>query len=389
MTRNDLILTIIRAGVAGDQSLLRSTVETLAAEERAKRHTVQAERLVRAATNGQAAPRMFNGSNTPQRAGRDFLAETFPQRTLAELTLPQTVRAEIEHLVEEHHRSDLLRSHALEPRHRVLLSGPPGNGKTALAETVAEALGIPLFTVRYEQLIGSFLGETTQRLGRMLEYVRGIPCVLFFDEFDVVGKERGDAHETGEIKRVVSSLLLQLDDLPSSVIVVTATNHSELLDRAVWRRFQLRLSLPAPSGADAARYLKQSFKALPGLANADPKEVASALGTVSYAEMADFIVDLRRRHVLSLGKRGFAEILAEVLPLWGDRSRVRANAERPQKAPAQVQPSKRKLKGERPPDQVAVSAKPSSRPAKKSSRAKIYEPSEGPRRGAKSARAKG
>lgn len=109
----------------------------------------------------------------------------------------------------------MLRSHGLEPRHRILLAGPPGNGKTSLAEAIAEALSIPLLAVRYEFVIGSFLGETARRLRRVFDFARTTPCVLFFDEFDVVGKERGDIHETGEIKRVVSSLLLQMDDLPS------------------------------------------------------------------------------------------------------------------------------------------------------------------------------
>ena len=101
--------------------------------------------------------------------------------------------------------------------------------------------------MRYESVIASYLGETAVRLSRLFDQVRTRRCVLFFDEFDVVGKERRDVHETGEIKRVVSSLLLQIDDLPSHVVVVTATNHPELLDRAVWRRFQLRLNLPAPT----------------------------------------------------------------------------------------------------------------------------------------------
>src|SRR3546814_7912976 len=87
------------------------------------------------------------------------------------------------------------------------------------------------------------------------------PCVLFFDEFDAVGKERGDIHETGEIKRVVSFLLMQLDQLPSYVVVVAATNHAELLDRAVWRRFQLRIDMPKPSAASTEILISRFFDA--------------------------------------------------------------------------------------------------------------------------------
>ncbi|MFM9851170.1 MAG: AAA family ATPase [Hyphomicrobiaceae bacterium] len=380
MSRNDLILTLVRAGVAGDQSLLRSTVESLAATERAKRHNVQADRLLRAVqANGHATPRVLNGGTTTAKSGREFVVESFPQRPLTELALPETVRSEIEHLIEEHHGADLLRSHGLQPRHRVLLSGPPGNGKTALAESIAEALGLPLLTVRYEQLIGSFLGETTQRLGRMLDYVRGLPCVLFFDEFDVVGKERGDVHETGEIKRVVSSLLLQVDSLPSTVVVVTATNHAELLDRAVWRRFQLRLLLPPPSPADAVRILEQGFKSMPGMGDADPAAVASVLGPVSYAEIADFLIDLRRRHVLTLGKKRFAEVLAELMPLWAARSRVLANAERSSTASTQVRSRHRRRPGEGATNQNALPAKPQSRAAKASARSKVHRAAKGAR----------
>ena len=91
-----------------------------------------------------------------------------------------------------------MRSRSLEPRHRILLVGPPGNGKTSLAEAIAEALAVQFFVVRYDAIIGSFLGETATRLRRVFDYARTTPCVLFFDEFDAVGKERGDENETGK-----------------------------------------------------------------------------------------------------------------------------------------------------------------------------------------------
>ena len=176
-----------------------------------------------------------------------------PRRRLEDLVLSDANRAACRDLIEEQRRASILRAHSLEPRHRVLLVGPPGNGKTTLAEAIAEALSVPFIVVRYETMIGSYLGETANRLKRVIDYARTNPGVLFFDEFDAVAKERGDSHETGEIKRVVTSLLMQVDGLPSYTVTVAATNHPELLDRAVWRRFQLRLSLDAPTERDLAR----------------------------------------------------------------------------------------------------------------------------------------
>ena len=122
-------------------------------------------------------------------------------------------------LINEQNRADLLQSYGIEPRNKLLLIGPPGNGKTSLAEAIAEALMVPLLTVRYESIIGSYLGETASRLSKLFEYVKTRECVLFFDEFETLGKERGDIHETGEIKLVVSSLLMQIDALPSLSLI--------------------------------------------------------------------------------------------------------------------------------------------------------------------------
>jgi hypothetical protein len=322
MARSDLLLSLVRAGATGDKSMLRNTVEALAADERAKRHGSLAEQLTRAlnsAPPSNALPVATNG----QPNGKDFLLELIPKRLLSSLILADITRCADEELIEEHHRSDLLRSHGMQPRHRILLAGPPGNGKTSLAEALADALAIPFFTVRYDLLIGSYLGETTQRLRRLFDYVRTTPCVLLFDEFDVVGKERGDPHETGEIKRVVSTLLLQIDALPSYVVVVAATNHGELLDRAAWRRFEVRLQLPAPTSAELALYLDKML-ALKGqngeLRLLSGALLAKKLGAISYAEARDFCLDINRRFILSLNQKKLSDIVVEQLKIWSERA---------------------------------------------------------------------
>ncbi len=321
MARSDLLVALVKAGASGDKSLLRSSAEAIIAEEKAKQHHILADRLIsalRTTANGDVSRHSPSSSGTHDSTykARDLFIELTPKRRLEELVLTKECREECERLVEEQRRADLLRSRGLEPRHRVLLVGPPGNGKTTVAEAIAEALSVPFLAIRYEAVIGSFLGETAARLRRVFDFARTTPCVLFFDEFDVLGKERGDIHETGEIKRVVSSLLLQVDDLPSWTISIAATNHPELLDRAVWRRFQLRIELPRPSRAELAIFVRKFTERFDEPFGYSADELAEQLGATSYSEAEEFCLNLFRRRVLSMGEVRLADIVRSELKHW-------------------------------------------------------------------------
>ncbi len=129
----------------------------------------------------------------------------------------------------------------------LLLYGPPGCGKTSIANYLANKFQLPLVTARLDTLISSLLGNTAKNLRRIFEYAQRQPCVLFLDEFDAIAKARDDRHELGELKRVVNSLLQNMDNYCSSGILIAATNHQELLDDAIWRRFQTVIEIPRPS----------------------------------------------------------------------------------------------------------------------------------------------
>ena len=289
----------------------------MAAEERAKKHTILADRLLaQLRSNGH---RLDRSTSPPGTNAGPLIAEVMPARELEEMILPQEAEATIRELVEEQFRADLLRTYNLEPRNRVLLAGPPGNGKTTLAEAIAHALNVSLIVVRYEAVIGSFLGETAQRIGQVFEHARSRHCVLFFDEFDVVGKERGDTHETGEIKRVVSSLLLQIDKLPSYVVVVTASNHPELLDRAVWRRFQIRLELPMPRQGQIEEWFKRFEQRTGRSLGLSPRSLAQRLRGLSFAEVEEFGTDVLRRIVLEEPDADCKAIAEQRLRHWKKR----------------------------------------------------------------------
>lgn len=299
MARADLLCDLVKYGLNNDNINFRKAVEAISASERAKQHGVLANKLEEMLRTS-SRPNIKDASAVIHKNGNgeNIVMETIPTKKMSQLLLPKSVVESCNDLLEEHMRSDILRSFGLEPRNKILLIGPPGNGKTSLAEAVAESLMLPLLTVKYENLVGSYLGETASRLAKLFDYVRTRRCVLFFDEFETLGKKRGDTHETGEIKRVVSTLLLQIDALPSYVIAIAATNHEELLDKAAWRRFQLRLILPSPT-RDNLRVWFENFEKRAnfsfGLATST---LAKKLYGKSYAEAEEFALSVYRQFVL-------------------------------------------------------------------------------------------
>jgi SpoVK/Ycf46/Vps4 family AAA+-type ATPase len=161
----------------------------------------------------------------------------------------------------------------------------------------------------------------------VFDYARQRACVLFLDEFDTVGKERGDTHETGEIKRVVSTLLLQMDQLPAHVVVVTATNHAELLDRAVWRRFELRLTIAPPTKKQIVEFLSKLFDGFELFRDVSPAPMASHLVGSTYSEIEDLFRNVARAAVLAGPDARANEIARRCLAAWkrraGSRTRRR------------------------------------------------------------------
>lgn len=321
MARADQLLGLVKSGVRGDKVKFRKAVEIIIAEERAKQHTVLADRLENALKNEPLDSRAnkINGAVLAPQMG-NLCVEKLPQRKLSDLILPDEVLQNCHGLVEEHHRIDLLRSYNIEPRNRLLLVGPPGNGKTSVAEALAEALMVPLLVVRYESVVGLYLGETAVRLNSLFEHVSTRKCVLFFDEFETLGKERGDLHDTGEIKRVVSSLLMQIDDLPSHVVVIGATNHPELLDRAVWRRFDVRMTLPRPNQKYLTKWFESFERRIDVELGYTPGGLAKRMQGVSFSEAEEFGATVFRQYVLEQPNANLKSIISKTLKSWAART---------------------------------------------------------------------
>ena len=327
MAQADLLVELLKSASSGDQLAFRKIAETLIQEEKGKGHRILADRLTKAL---QPSALVTGSGHTPKKNGsngqhKDLIYEITPERPLDSLVLPSKIHEQIKEVVEEQHRAELLHAHNLHARHRLLFAGPPGNGKTTLAEALAFELMVPLLVVRYETLVGSYLGETSSRLMHLLDYARTQRCVLFFDEFETLAKERGDTHETGEIKRVVSSLLLQIDDLPDYVVVVAASNHPELLDRAVWRRFQVRVELPMPTRQQLTRYIESIGQRCRTNFGYAPETLAKHMAGLNFAEVEEFCLSVVRRAALDHKADNAKTVTHLKLEQWRDRLKPVSN----------------------------------------------------------------
>ena len=285
-----------------------------AAEDDAQQKHRHASRLAAAMANANREDFPTRLASTLPESVRSLVHDVAPRKRLRDLVLDRAVRAEVQDFIEEYVQTALLRSHSLEPRHTALLIGPPGAGKTSLASALASDLRIPLLVVRYDGLVGGLPGETAARIQQVLDYASRFPCIVFFDEFETTGKERGDS----DVARVATSLLLQMLALPSHCVVICATTHPELLDRAVWRRFEMRLALSLPTTNELKEWFLRTERSV-GHLGITAQEFVTVLRGEASSEVEAITLDMRRKLVLSSGTVTSAEAFRLALDAWERR----------------------------------------------------------------------
>lgn len=203
------------------------------------------------------------------------------------------VRRALEQILFERHRDAELLKQGLSPTRSVIFTGPPGVGKTLAARWVARELQRPLMTLDLSAVMSSFLGRTGANVRHVLDYAKGVNGVLLLDELDAIAKRRDDATDVGELKRLVTVLLQEIDDWPASGLLIAATNHADLLDPAVWRRFEMRVDFPMPTDG-AVRQAIETFLGT-GKAQATWKDVlAVTLRGLSFSDIEREVMLARR-----------------------------------------------------------------------------------------------
>ena len=188
----------------------------------------------------------------PQGEVADLLTVRQPEARLSDLILDDAAGTHIRRVLNEQRQLEKLKSHNLRPRQTLLLTGPPGCGKTLTASAIAGELGLPLFIVRLESLMTRYLGETASKLRMIFEAVERTRAVYLFDEFDSIGIARGSENDVGEMRRVLNAFLVFVENHRGNSVIIAATNHGHLLDRALYRRFDDLIELGLPSTELAA-----------------------------------------------------------------------------------------------------------------------------------------
>lgn len=286
-----------------DDLKFRRAAQAIIQEEEGKKHTVLARELrsILAANSSLAVSEHPTLPALPvdRDSSLPLAYATHPDTYLSDLVLAQSPASALAGLLNEVRQWPALDAAGIPRRNRLLLSGPPGCGKTTAVSALAGELGRPLVTARVEGLISSYLGETAANLNTLFEFASSGPYVLFLDEFDSLGKTREDSSDHGELRRVVNAVLQQIDRYTGPSLIVAATNHSNILDSALWRRFDAVVELPLPDQAQIVTLLN---RLLPKLSKDNAQKLATELLGLPHAGVEFFANAVRRAAVLDNAK---------------------------------------------------------------------------------------
>jgi len=304
MANGKILRQLVKAGAAGDSEAFRQASEAIIREERQKQHHLLANDLEQI-LYGHAKPlapaalsRLLPAIPTDKERGLPLLDIRQPQRNLEELILSESGLVAIEELLEEHRRQDILHTYGLQPSAKVLFFGPPGCGKTLAAEVIACELNLPLAIVRLDALVSSYLGETAANLRKVFDFIAQYPLVALFDEFDALGKERSDNTEHGELRRVVNAVLQMMDAYRGKSIILAATNHEQILDTAVWRRFDDTLEFPLPTAELLTKVLQLKLRGVRRQFDVDAKDTHALFQGLSPADIERIVRRAMKRMIL-------------------------------------------------------------------------------------------
>ncbi len=287
MASGDQLKALLKSHLEGDDDRFFSVAMQVAAHEAKRGHGRLAEEL--RALIDQAKSSLGTGAPIPIGQPRGELANllqaSYPSARLGEMVLGEDLGEQLRRVIREQRHAGRIVERGLAPRRKLLLTGPPGTGKTLTASALAGELGLPLLEVRLDGLITKYMGETAAKLRQIFEATRRTRGVYFFDEFDAIGSHRGLANDVGEIRRVLNSFLQMIEQDRSHSLVIAATNHPDILDPALFRRFDDILLYELPDRLQIALLLRRRLSSA-SVKRIRWRSLAEFAAGLSYAEVA-------------------------------------------------------------------------------------------------------
>lgn len=250
------VKALVQSHASGDDEAFYSVALQVAAQAARQGHHRLAADLKAAVDNSRAErPKKVTSIAQPRGDLSDLVIASHPTVSLKDLVLPEEPAAQVHRILTEQLQRKKLLDHGFEPAHRLLFVGPPGTGKTMTAAVLAHELSLPLLTIRLDSLMSKFMGETASKLRLIFDSAEAQRGVYLFDEFDALGGDRA-GNDVGEARRILNSFLVFLENSSSESLIIAATNHRSILDKALFRRFDMVLDYALPDARQAAAVMR-------------------------------------------------------------------------------------------------------------------------------------
>jgi len=321
MASANQIKALLESYLKGDDKRFYAVAMQLAAHEAKLGHGKLAEEIRSLIDNAKKQKSSLPSPISQPRGELESLLDvSHPKTQLNEIVLEATILERLQRIIKEQRHFVKIRSYGLFPRRKLLLVGPPGTGKTLTASVLANELGLPLLQVRFDSLITKFMGETAAKLRLIFNAIADTRAVYFFDEFDAIGSQRGLSNDVGEIRRILNSFLQLIEQDQSNSVIIAATNHPEILDYALFRRFDDVLDYGLPQKIQILTLLQNKLCLFE--THLDWDTVASAAEGMSYAEIVR-AAENAIKDALIYDKQHITQ--DSILMFLSERKRVQAN----------------------------------------------------------------
>lgn len=297
MATGKQLITIIKSHFEDNSERFNTIALQIAAQEAKQGHSTLANEIRKLIDESKITKPKFKLLNPEL---NDLVLEIVPDEKLSNLIVSKIIKDRIFRVINEFEQRDKLLRHDLENRRKLLFTGSPGTGKTMTASIIANEIHLPMYVIQMDKMVTKYMGETSAKLRQIFELIENNTGVYLFDEFDAIGSQRSKDNDVGEMRRVLNTFLQLIESDHSESLIIAATNNLELLDQALFRRFDDVIYYSLPSDEEKMKLLRN--KLFPNINNSAIKKLIPQLDSLSHAEISKACLDAIKESILLDGK---------------------------------------------------------------------------------------